>query len=167
MKLYNYLGHSIHVKTKSGKKYEGCVKRYHRKGDGKEQITIVPKPITISIDDIDLIECIDEYRTNKVILFSLSEIAEQTKEPIEVIEREINRIDHADYQVDTNLTMYDLNTVFEVAANLGKMNMFEWYCDECDAYLNDQDGFKDNNGKWICKECGHENIISKEHIKDL
>ena len=164
MKLYNYLGHSIHVKTKSGKKYEGYVKHYHRKGDGKEQIDIVPKPITISIDDIDLIEYAEEYRTNKVFLFSLSEIAEQVKEPIEVIEREINRIDHADYQVDTNLTMYDLNTVFEVAANLGKLNMFEWYCDECDAYLNDKDGFEDNNGKWICKECGHENIISKEQL---
>jgi hypothetical protein len=40
----------------------------------------------------------------------------------------------------------------------------DWYCDECDAYLNDQPGFDDNCGVWVCTECGCENEISEDQI---
>lgn len=29
----------------------------------------------------------------------------------------------------------------------------EYYCPNCGAILNDQDGFDPDNGYWICKEC--------------
>lgn len=41
---------------------------------------------------------------------------------------------------------------------------YDWYCDECDAYLNDQDGFYAGCGTWICKECGHLNYIDEDNI---
>ena len=40
----------------------------------------------------------------------------------------------------------------------------DWYCDECDAYLNEQSGFDDHCGTWVCTECGHENEISESQI---
>ena len=36
----------------------------------------------------------------------------------------------------------------------------DWYCDECDEYLNEQSGFSDQNDCWICTDCGYENSIS-------
>lgn len=39
-----------------------------------------------------------------------------------------------------------------------------WFCDECEAYLNIQDGFSDKNKFWQCSECGHVNEISKKNI---
>lgn len=41
----------------------------------------------------------------------------------------------------------------------------DWYCDECDALLNDQEGFDISTGKWICKKCGFENDISQNNIR--
>lgn len=40
----------------------------------------------------------------------------------------------------------------------------EWYCDECDAYLNEQVGFSDQGGSWMCADCGHQNGISADAI---
>ena len=39
-----------------------------------------------------------------------------------------------------------------------------WYCDECGAYLNEQEGFDDRKEVWVCQKCGHENPISMEEI---
>ena len=41
--------------------------------------------------------------------------------------------------------------------------LFLW-CDRCDAYLNDQDGFDDHHYVWRCTECGHKNSISADNI---
>jgi hypothetical protein len=43
-----------------------------------------------------------------------------------------------------------------------------WYCAECGALLNKQDGFKDSCGSWICAGCHHSNPISGDAmgIKD-
>lgn len=55
----------------------------------------------------------------------------------------------------------------------GEQNNFEsrdymegadWYCDECDAYLNDQSGFTVDYGEWTCEVCGHINRISEDEI---
>ena len=47
-----------------------------------------------------------------------------------------------------------------------KVEDCEWYCDECDACLNDQDGFDYDCGSWKCTECGHYNEISDDNIID-
>lgn len=40
----------------------------------------------------------------------------------------------------------------------------DWYCDRCNAYLNDQDGFDDHKYTWVCAKCGHKNSISATNI---
>lgn len=42
----------------------------------------------------------------------------------------------------------------------------DWYCDECDAHLNDQSGFDDESSSWHCAECGHKNRIAADEIFD-
>lgn len=42
----------------------------------------------------------------------------------------------------------------------------DWWCDRYGAYLNDQDGFDDNNYTHKCAECGHKNSISRDNIYD-
>lgn len=39
-----------------------------------------------------------------------------------------------------------------------------WFCDNCEAYLNTQDGFTGKGKKWKCTECGFENSLGKENI---
>ena len=41
-----------------------------------------------------------------------------------------------------------------------------WYCDECGALLNKQDGFSDTYYSWNCTECGHENFINEDKIDE-
>lgn len=41
-----------------------------------------------------------------------------------------------------------------------------WYCDNCDALLNEQPGFTYDCGVWTCTECGHENLIDESEIVD-
>lgn len=40
----------------------------------------------------------------------------------------------------------------------------EWNCDECDALLNEQDGFEYDCGTWQCTECGCYNDIDEDNI---
>ncbi len=40
----------------------------------------------------------------------------------------------------------------------------EWYCDGCNAYLNDQEGFDDYLPEWICSNCGYSNRLEIEEI---
>ena len=39
-----------------------------------------------------------------------------------------------------------------------------WYCDGCNAFLNEQVGFDDNCNTWACTACGHVNGISEDDI---
>ena len=39
-----------------------------------------------------------------------------------------------------------------------------WFCDECEAFLNVQDGFDVKNGEWKCSECGAVNDVSEGNI---
>lgn len=41
----------------------------------------------------------------------------------------------------------------------------DWYCDNCDDYLNDQPGFDEKKGVWTCRKCGYRNQINKKNIK--
>lgn len=40
----------------------------------------------------------------------------------------------------------------------------EWYCDECEAYLNEQEGFDDHFPYWECKKCGYHNRLEIDEI---
>ena len=46
------------------------------------------------------------------------------------------------------------------------LDNYDWYCDECNAYLNDQEGFNTYEGTWTCTECGYENYINEYNIVD-
>ena len=39
-----------------------------------------------------------------------------------------------------------------------------WFCDDCDTFLNIQDGFSTDSGTWTCTECGYENNVTEENI---
>lgn len=40
----------------------------------------------------------------------------------------------------------------------------DWWCDRCNALLNEQDGFDDHKYTWVCTECGYKNSISRTNI---
>lgn len=42
-----------------------------------------------------------------------------------------------------------------------------WFCDECDTYLNSQEGFDNDSNKHICSFCGYENDITFENVKGI
>lgn len=46
-------------------------------------------------------------------------------------------------------------------------NYVLWFCDECNEYLNVQKNFSTESGKWTCTECGHENDVSENNIRDI
>ena len=39
-----------------------------------------------------------------------------------------------------------------------------WFCDNCETFMNIQDGFNTKSGKWICTECKYENDVSNNNI---
>lgn len=167
MKLLDYLGHVVRIKTHSGLTYIGYVIEHkpYETPDGKEEIVVETPILEISEDQI---ADICDFRTNQPkqqVLLSIEEISDHLDISNKMVREELDKIRHTEYNIGNNITLYDLETAFNVAANLGKMNMFEWYCDQCDDHLNDQEGFENNNGTWECTRCGHENIISKENIK--
>ena len=43
----------------------------------------------------------------------------------------------------------------------------DWFCDSCNAHLNDQDDFDDHKYLWQCTECGFKSSISGTNIFDL
>lgn len=42
-----------------------------------------------------------------------------------------------------------------------------WFCDECKAYLNNQEGFDRNSNRHICKKCGYENDTTFDNLKGI
>ena len=41
---------------------------------------------------------------------------------------------------------------------------YEWFCDNCNDSLDNQDGFDPYCGEWKCTKCGHVNQIDEFHI---
>ena len=39
-----------------------------------------------------------------------------------------------------------------------------WFCDCCDTFLNNQEGFTTKNKKWTCTECGYINSVTRKDI---
>ena len=46
-------------------------------------------------------------------------------------------------------------------------NNADYFCDNCDVYLNDQPGFTAITGQWVCSNCGYENDVSENNTFDL
>lgn len=40
----------------------------------------------------------------------------------------------------------------------------DWYCDSCDAHLNQQTGFTTMSGTWTCTKCGYDNDVTEDNI---
>lgn len=47
---------------------------------------------------------------------------------------------------------------------MSRFHDVDWYCNECDASLDEQDGFSDYCDTWTCTECGCVNEISADEI---
>ena len=45
-----------------------------------------------------------------------------------------------------------------------KLSNIDWYCNECNEYLNSQPGFNPNCGTWSCTNCGEVNYIDENEI---
>lgn len=54
--------------------------------------------------------------------------------------------------------------LLKVKDKLYEVKDTDWYCDECNDYLNDQRGFSTKKGSWKCRKCGHVNSI---HYYDI
>lgn len=42
-----------------------------------------------------------------------------------------------------------------------------WFCDECNTYLNSQDGFDRRASRHICRNCGYENDTTFDNVKGI
>lgn len=40
----------------------------------------------------------------------------------------------------------------------------DWYCDDCEALLNEQAGFSVADGVWECEKCGCINDVTEDNI---
>lgn len=62
------------------------------------------------------------------------------------------------YEVESSQVEYDKEN--------DKVNVLgiDWYCDECDAYLNSQSGFDPYDDSWTCSKCGYENSLTKDDV---
>lgn len=54
----------------------------------------------------------------------------------------------------------------EIVGLLSNFPNVDWYCDSCDAFLNIQDGFTDQDGSWVCTKCGYQNTIAESEIRE-
>jgi len=63
---------------------------------------------------------------------------------------------------DDEMFSFNPETAFEGARFPG----WYWYCDNCDAFLNSQEGFDDHLDSWKCTICGYETPISAENTYD-
>lgn len=94
----------------------------------------------------------------------LSRIAKEfgisfAKASLEFADKEI-----AKHSENYGVPMYDEDTINQTAIENKEFQYFDWYCDECDAKLNWQPGFRNNNGTWKCEKCGHINYIDKDNL---
>lgn len=46
-------------------------------------------------------------------------------------------------------------------------NFVLWFCDECNSYLNNQEGFDQKSSKHVCRNCGFENDTTFDNIKGM
>ncbi len=157
MKLKEYLNKYVKIITNEGYEYSGYVREYicpKNSETGLESICIDQPSIEFNKNDIKLIESLQQEKN----LVSIEDICEQLEEPEEVVEYELENIDAKEF------IAYKRGDAFRVAANLNKMDFFDWICDNCDSYLNNQTNFPKEGGECKCERCGYINLICKENI---
>ncbi|MCC8097574.1 MAG: hypothetical protein LIO44_03255 [Eubacterium sp.] len=59
------------------------------------------------------------------------------------------------------------NCNYELSVDEFEDDYVFWFCDECGAYLNNQDGFDRSASKHICRNCGYENDTTFDNIKGI
>ena len=81
--------------------------------------------------------------------------------PCPACQRAIMRIDNS----------HDLWTCeecgYQVSASSIENTAVFWYCAECHAYLNRQDGFDSSSERHVCTKCGYDNDLSEINIKGV
>lgn len=45
-----------------------------------------------------------------------------------------------------------------------ELQNIDWYCNNCNEYLNSQSGFYVDCGSWSCTTCGHSSSITVDEI---
>lgn len=159
MRLKEYLKKYVKITDKEGNEFIGCVKEYvcsKNNKNGKESILLDRPLIEFQEDDINTIEPLYEEKN----LVSIEDICDQLQEPVELIESELDKINAEVFRA------YKRDDAFKVAANLNRMDFFDWMCDNCNAYLNFQENFPNEGGECKCEQCGYINLICKENIID-
>lgn len=63
-----------------------------------------------------------------------------------------------------NLDSFELDYLGEVHSE--RFPGIQWYCDKCDAILNNQPGFDDYLSAWQCRKCGYINLLAESEIYD-
>lgn len=59
------------------------------------------------------------------------------------------------------------NCGYELSEDKLAENYAFWFCDECNAYLNNQNGFDISSNRHVCKNCGYENDTTSDNTKRL
>ena len=65
-------------------------------------------------------------------------------------------------------TEWDKNNFDEAEPSCEHIYMIpdiDWFCDNCEAYMNEQPGFCISDDTWICTECGFENDVSESNLR--
>lgn len=56
---------------------------------------------------------------------------------------------------------------YKLDDNLFRSGVVFWFCDQCDSYLNSQDGFNPFSKTHICTNCGFKNKTTEDNIIDV
>jgi len=91
---------------------------------------------------------------------------------VEYLDEAIDEFDaEKKQQIDGSATTNELvskqisiTTEKKTGSTKSRFPSVRWFCDECDAFLNRQQGFDDHLNSWICKKCGYENIIAPDNV---
>lgn len=56
---------------------------------------------------------------------------------------------------------------YKLSAEKFENNYVFWFCDECNTYLNNQEGFDCQASRHICRNCGYENDTTFDNVKGI
>ena len=59
------------------------------------------------------------------------------------------------------------NCGYKLSADEFEDDYVFWFCDGCNTYLNNQDGFDRHSTHHICQRCGYENDTTFDNVKDI
>lgn len=75
---------------------------------------------------------------------------------------------HGKMTIDKKSTTWTCEVCeYKLSANAFDDDYVFWFCDECNAYLNNQEGFDRQVARHICRNCGYQNDTILENIKGI